>query len=131
MCITATQIIDHYSVNLIQFKNLSKCWLYNNWIVFAKNFKAIASVVLVVGLTTNCKQFFSNICMDFVKWLWVTAAWMIIHHSINFIPIIIPSKQSTFKKGVVSGKNFKAIWSVVYPAGMTKDSEHFQQYYHP
>ena len=47
---------------------------------------------------------------------------MIIHHSVNFN---FPSKQSTFNKRIVSGKNFKVIQSVVHLVGMTKDFECF------
>ena len=56
---------------------------------------------------------------------------MIVSHSISFILIGKSFKQPTFNKGVMSGKNFKAILSVVYPigmvypVGMTKDVKDF------
>ena len=65
MRITATQKIAHYSVNfdlihksftLLVFYLLHSIWL-----------KAIASVVVLVGVAKNCKWFFSNICVDFLK----------------------------------------------------------------
>ena len=31
----------------------------------AKRFKAIASVVVLVDVTKNCKRLFSDICVDF------------------------------------------------------------------
>ena len=89
----------------------------------AKHFKAIALVVVLVDMTKSCKWFLSNSCI--VKSLQVTAAQMIIYHSINFFQFKIPSKWSTFNKRIVSEKNFKAISSVVYSVGMTKDFECF------
>ena len=74
-----------------------------------KNFKGIASVVVLVGMAKNCKQFLNDIFIDFFKSLRVTAARMIIHHSALLIQFKISSKQSTFNKRIVSGKNFKAI----------------------
>ena len=57
LCITATQMIVHYSLNfdVIQksFKRLS---LYSLDSV-GKNFKGIVLVVMLVGVTKNCKQF--------------------------------------------------------------------------
>ena len=32
-----------------------------------ENFKAIASVVVLVGIAKNCKRFFSDICVDFLN----------------------------------------------------------------
>ena len=86
MRITATQMIAHYSDN--RFKNSSKGYLYNHWIVSAKSFKAITSisVVVLVGVAKNCQRFFSDIYVIFLL-LRVTAAQMIIHHSVNFILI--------------------------------------------
>ena len=44
MCVTATQMIAHYSKNFDLIQNPSKDYLYIHWIVLAKNIKAIASV---------------------------------------------------------------------------------------
>ena len=57
-------MIANYSVNfdLIQtfFELLSLQSLDN----IGKNFKAIALVVVLVGMAKNCKQLFSNICIN-------------------------------------------------------------------
>ena len=87
----------------------------------AKKFKAIASVVVLVGMAKNCKRFFNDVCVDFFKSLQVTAARMIIHHSVYLLRFTIPSKRSTFNKRIISGKNFKAIRLVVFPVGVTKN----------
>ena len=50
---------------------------------------------------------------------------MIIHYSVDFIPIKNSFKHSTFNRRIVSGKNIKAMQSVVYLSGMTKDFEDF------
>ena len=47
-------MIVHYSVI---FQNASKGYLYNNWIVSVKKFKAIASVVLLVGIAKIANGF--------------------------------------------------------------------------
>ena len=54
-------MIVHYSVFLIRFKNPSNFYLDNHWIVLAKTFKAIASVVVLVGVANGL----SDICIDF------------------------------------------------------------------
>ena len=51
MRITATKIIAHYFVNVDVIQKSFKGYLYNHWIVLAKNFKAVASVVVLVGMT--------------------------------------------------------------------------------
>ena len=76
MHITATQMIAHYSVNFDMIRILRN--------MSTKTFKAITSMVVLVGVTKNCERFFSDICIDFLQ---VTAARMIIHHSMNFNPI--------------------------------------------
>ena len=50
MHITATQMIDHYSVNFDPIQKSFKvlALYYNSWIVSVKNVKAIASVVVLV-----------------------------------------------------------------------------------
>ena len=78
-------------------------------------------MVVLVGVAKNCKQFFSDICVDFLnRYELQLLKWSFTILSI-LIRFKIPSKWSTFNKRIVSGKNFKAIWSVVYPVGMTKD----------
>ena len=47
MRITATQMIAHYSVNFDP--------IHKSFELLAKNFKAIASVVVLVGVAKNCK----------------------------------------------------------------------------
>ena len=61
----------------------------------------------------------------FFKSLQVTAARMIITIPSILFQFKIHSKQSTFNKRIVHGKNFKAVRSVVYSVGMTKYFEHF------
>ena len=77
-------MIPHYSVNFDPIHKSFTLFVFNTCIVSGKNFKAIASVVVLVGVAKNCKWFFSNIYVDFLKSLQVTAARMIIHHSVNF-----------------------------------------------
>ena len=42
--------------------------------MLAKYFKAMALVVVLVGMAKNCKCFFSDICIDFFKLLWDIAS---------------------------------------------------------
>ena len=65
MCITATQKIAHYSVNFDLIHKSFPLLVFNGCIISEKNFKAIASVVVLVGLAKHCKWFFGNICVDF------------------------------------------------------------------
>ena len=125
MHIIATQKIAHYSVNFDQIQKSFTLLVFNSCIVSGKNFKAIASLVVLVGVAKNCKRLFSDIYVEFLKSLQVTAARMIIHHSINFIRFKIPSKWSTSNRRIVSGENLKVICSVVFPVDMTKDFERF------
>ena len=57
MCITATQKIANYSVNFDLIHKSFALLLFNSCIVSGKNFKAIASVVVLVGVAKNCKRF--------------------------------------------------------------------------
>ena len=57
MCITATQMIAHYSVSFDLIHKSFTLLLFNSCIVSGKNFKAIASVVVLVGMDKNCKRF--------------------------------------------------------------------------
>ena len=67
MRITATQKIAHYSVNFDLIHKLFALLVFNSCIISGKNFKVIASVVVLVGVAKNCKRFVSNICVDFLK----------------------------------------------------------------
>ena len=68
MRITATQKIAHYSVNFdLIHKSFTLLVFFNSCIVSGKNFKAIALVVVLVGMAKNCKRFFSDICVDCYK----------------------------------------------------------------
>ena len=87
MRITATQKIAHYSVNFDLIHKLFELLVFNSCIASGKSFNPIASVVVLVGMAKNCKQFFSDICVDFFKSLRVTTAQMIIHHSVSVNPI--------------------------------------------
>ena len=87
MRITATQKIAHYSVSFDLIHKSFALLVFNSCIVSGKYFKAIASMVVLVGVAKNCKWFFSNIYVDFFKSLRVTTAQMIIHHFVNFNPI--------------------------------------------
>ena len=76
------------------------------------NFKAIASVSVIypVGVTR-------------IKSLQFTVAQIITYHCIKMF--IKPSKQKIFNKNIVSGKNFKAMASVVYVVIVAKNFERF------
>ena len=65
MHITATQKIAQYSVNFDPIHKSFALLVFNSCIISGKNFKAIASVVVLVGTAKNCKPFFSDICVDF------------------------------------------------------------------
>ena len=47
------------------FKNPLKCYLYNHWMMLAKNFKAIASVAVLVGMAKKLQMVFSDIYIIF------------------------------------------------------------------
>ena len=64
---TATQKIAHYSVNFDLIQKSFTLLVFNSCIVSGKNFKAIALVVVLVGMAKYCKRFFSDICVDFLK----------------------------------------------------------------
>ena len=74
MRITATQKIADHSVNFDLIYNSFTLLVFDSCIVSGKNFKAIASVVVLVGVAKNCKRFFSDICVYFFKSLRVTTA---------------------------------------------------------
>ena len=57
MRITATQKIAHYSVNFDLIHKSFTLLVFNSCIVSGKNFKAIASVVVLVGVAKYCKRF--------------------------------------------------------------------------
>ena len=80
---------------------------------------AIASVVVLVGVAKSCKQFLAI----FVQIFYNRYELQLLKWSFTIPSILnqfkIPSKQSTFNKRIVSGKNLKATWSVVFPVGMT------------
>ena len=56
MCITATHMIAHYSVYFDPIQKSFKNYHCNHWIVLAKIFKAIALVVVLVGMAKYCKR---------------------------------------------------------------------------
>ena len=86
-------------------------------IVLGKYFKTIASVVCLVAVIENHERSLATLVENILTSLRVTAAHMIVHHSVNYISIFEnPSQWSTFNKRIVSEKNFKAISSVVYPS---------------
>ena len=68
-----------------------------------KEFKAIASVVVLVDVANNCIRFFSNICIEFLNYYEL----QLLKWSFTILSILIqfkiPSKQSTFNKRIVSG----------------------------
>ena len=64
MRIIATQKIAHYSVNFNLIHKFFALLVVNSCKVSGKNFKAIAFVVVLVGVAKNCKRFFSDICVD-------------------------------------------------------------------
>ena len=112
---------------LIWFKILSKDYHYNPWIVSARNFKAIASVIVLVGMAKICKRFLAIFVWIFLNCYELQLLeWSFTIPSILFWFKIL-SKLFTFNKRIVSqsGKNFKAIRSVVYPVGMIQDYECF------
>ena len=55
MRITATQMIAHYSVNFDLIHKSFTLLVFNSCMVSGKTFKAIASVVVLVGVAKNCK----------------------------------------------------------------------------
>ena len=57
MCITATQMIAHYSVNFNPIHKSFTLLVFNSCIVSGKIFQAIALVVVLVGVAKNCKWF--------------------------------------------------------------------------
>ena len=57
MRITATQMIAHYSVNFDLIHKSFAPLVFNICIVSGKKFKAIASVIVLVGVAKNCKRF--------------------------------------------------------------------------
>ena len=67
MHITATQKIAHYSVNFDLIHKSFALLVFNSCTVSGKNYKTIASVVVLVGVAKNCKRFFSDICVDFLN----------------------------------------------------------------
>ena len=50
-------MIGHCSVNFDPIQKSFKALFYNNWIVSAKHFKAIVSVVVQVGVTKGANGF--------------------------------------------------------------------------
>ena len=50
-------MIAHYSVNFDLIQKSFKLFLFNSFIVSVKDFKAIASVVVLFGMAKNCKRF--------------------------------------------------------------------------
>ena len=67
MRITATQMIAHYSVNFDLIHKSFTLLVFYSRIVSRKSFKAVASVVVLVGIAKNYKWFFSDICIDFLN----------------------------------------------------------------
>ena len=67
MCFTATQMIAHYSVNFDLIDKSFELLPFSSFIVSGKKFKAIATMVVLVGMAKNCKWFFSDICIDFLN----------------------------------------------------------------
>ena len=65
MRFTATQMIARHSVNFDVIHQSFTPLVFNSRIVSGKIFKAIASVVVLVGVAKNCKRFFSDIHVDF------------------------------------------------------------------
>ena len=57
MCITATQKVALYSVNFDLIRKSFALLIFNSCIVSGKNFEAIASIVVLVGVAKNCKRF--------------------------------------------------------------------------
>ena len=57
MRITATQTIAYYSVNFDLIHESFTLLVFNSYVVSGKKFKAIALVVVLVGVAKNCKQF--------------------------------------------------------------------------
>ena len=58
MHITATQKIAYYSVNFdLIHKFFALLVFFNSCIVSGKNFKVIASMVVLVGMAKHCKWF--------------------------------------------------------------------------
>ena len=103
---------------LIWFTNPLHCQFFNGSIVSGKIFQVISSVVVLVGMTKNCKWFNSDIFLNcyelkLLEWLFTIPSIL--------IRFKIPLKQSTFNKRIVSGKTLKAIWSMVFPVGLTKN----------
>ena len=57
MCIAATQIIADYSVNFDLIHKSFTLLIFNSCVVSGQNFKAIALVVVLVGVAKKCKRF--------------------------------------------------------------------------
>ena len=75
------------------------------------------------GWTKNCELSLVTFVQSFLNLLWVTAT-----QRMFTIPSILyqfenASKQSTFNKHIMSGKDFKATSSLDYPVDDTKDFE--------
>ena len=84
-------------------------------VVWGKTFKAIGLMVCLVGVTKNCKWAFIKLAiyeLQLLKWFFTIPSVLIRFEN--------PSNLSFFNKRVLSGKNFIAIASVVYPVGMTE-----------
>ena len=92
--------------------------LYGTSVVCTKNFKAIASLLYLVRLFKYCKSsFFKFFKNDFELQLLILSFIIpsILHQFKN------PSTQSTFKKGIRSGKSFSIIRVIVCLVGATRN----------
>ena len=110
-------------LTIIQFKHPSNCCL----LILSKDsvwnvFKPIASVFDLVGITKSCENFLTIFVQTFqiATNLWITAAQMIVHHSISIIPIYNPSKHKNFNKKDSAWKSFMVVTTVVCAVGPTK-----------